>query len=367
MIRWIFFDIGNVLFVDEPFTAMQWQALHDAILSSGQQISFEALMGRRETLVSQNQDAKPHVSLGREFLGEEGWAELQECGQRKLGEDYFAYNYVIEGAEAVLRNLSTSYKLGVAANQPKICRLALETAGLLDYFSVVKGGGHGGYRNLVLAASSVQELFDLTQLAFHLADQYRILVLLLTDGILGQIMEPIDIRPLSISGLGKLPSKEWALTGLESRGEQSILSTMLMRENQVLEWHERATDKYRRIQENEIRFDTYYWEEAWIGVVAFGMTARAVETAVDLCRENGIPVGLLRPITLFPFCSDFLHHSLSHIQQFLVVEVNLGQMVEDVRLAVGGERSVDFLGQPAGLPSPSQVVEAIERLARDNG
>jgi 2-oxoglutarate ferredoxin oxidoreductase subunit alpha len=192
-------------------------------------------------------------------------------------------------------------------------------------------------------------------------------VLLLTDGILGQIMEPIDIRPLSISGLGKLPSKEWALTGLESRGEQSILSTMLMRENQVLEWHERATDKYRRIQENEIRFDTYYWEEAWIGVVAFGMTARAVETAVDLCRENGIPVGLLRPITLFPFCSDFLHHSLSHIQQFLVVEVNLGQMVEDVRLAVGGERSVDFLGQPAGLPSPSQVVEAIERLARDNG
>ena len=142
---------------------------------------------------------------------------------------------------------------------------------------------------------------------------------------------------------------------------------MLMRENQVPEWHRKAAEKYQRIQQKEVRFATHRWEDARIGVVAFGMTARVIETAVDRCREKGIRVGLLRPITLFPFCVDFLRLSLSHIRQFLVVEVNLGQMVEDVRLALEGERKVDFLGQAVGLPPLSQVIEAIERMAKDDG
>ncbi|MBI2877286.1 MAG: 3-methyl-2-oxobutanoate dehydrogenase subunit VorB [Candidatus Tectomicrobia bacterium] len=238
---------------------------------------------------------------------------------------------------------------------------SLETS-QLDYFSAVKGGGHGGYRNLVLSASSVQELFDLTQLAFHLADRYRILVLLLVDGILGQIMEPLEIGPLP--ELPELPPKDWALTGMGTRGKQNVLSTMLMREGQVLEWHQRAQEKYRQIQEREIRFETQQWEDARIGIVAFGMMARVAETAIALCREEGIPVGLLRPITLFPFCSDFIRQSTAHIQRFLVTEVNLGQMVEDVRLAVEGRRPVEFVGRPT-LPPPSMVVEAIRKTWRE--
>jgi len=138
LIHWIFFDIGNVLFVDEPIIVMHWLGLHDAIRDSGHQISFEPLMERRETLVRKNQDHVPYVTLGHESLGEEGWAEVQERNRRKFQQDHFAYNFMMEGAEAVLRNLSTSYKLGVAANKPKICRKALATAGLLDYFSVVE-------------------------------------------------------------------------------------------------------------------------------------------------------------------------------------------------------------------------------------
>lgn len=276
------------------------------------------------------------------------------------------YSLMLEGISGIATAEAPAVLVLVMRGGPGIG--SLETA-QLDYFSAVKGGGHGGYRNLVLAASSVQELFDLTQLAFTLADRYRILVLLLTDGILGQIMEPIEVRPLPPSSSGELPAKEWALGNLDIRGRQSVLSTMLMRENQVPEWHRQAAEKYRRIQQNEVRFATHRWEDARIGVVAFGMTARVVETAVDRCREKGIRVGLLRPITLFPFCGDFLRLSLSHIRQFLVVEVNLGQMVEDVRLAlVGtGERKVDFLGQAAGLPPLSQVIEAIKRMAKDDG
>lgn len=240
---------------------------------------------------------------------------------------------------------------------------SLETA-QLDYFSATKGGGHGGYRNLVLSAASVQELYDLTQLAFHLADRYRILVMLLVDGILGQIMEPLELRPLPESELPELPPKSWALTGMGKRGRQNVLSTMLMREGQVMEWHQRAAEKYRQIEEREVRLATHLWEDARIGIVAFGMMARVAETAIELCREEGIPVGLLRPITLFPFCSDFIRQSTAHIRRFLVAEVNLGQMVEDVRLAVEGRRPVDFVGRPT-LPPPSMVVESIQKIWRE--
>jgi len=227
-----------------------------------------------------------------------------------------------------------------------------------DYFQAVKGGGHGDYKLLVYAPSSLQEVVDLTVRAFDKADEYRNPVMILGDGVLGQMMEPVelpDIKP-------KRVDKPWALTGAKGRPGRVIRSLfMLPGEDGMLERHNyKLKAKYERMAEHDVMYETVLTDDAEIVVVAFGTSARIAKTALNLARQEGIKAGLIRPITLFPFPDKAIAKAAETIERFLVVEMNMGQMVEDVRLAVNGKAVVSFFGRPGGaLLSVEDIVQAI--------
>ncbi len=232
------------------------------------------------------------------------------------------------------------------------------SASQADYFQAVKGGGHGDYRLLVYAPASLQEIVDITVRAFDKADEYRNPVMILGDGILGQMMEPVelpDIQPAQ-------PDKLWALTGAKERPSRVIRSLfMLPGEDGMLERHNyKLKAKYDRMQEREVMYETVMVDDADLVLVAFGSAARIARSAVALVRAEGIKAGLIRPITLFPFPDKVIADAANHADRFLVVEMNLGQMVEDVRLAVNGRADVSFYGKPGGgLISVEDVVDAL--------
>lgn len=232
-----------------------------------------------------------------------------------------------------------------------------------DYFQSVKGGGHGDYRLLVYAPSSVQELADLTVRAFAKAEQYRTPVMILGDGVLGQMMEPVELP----EGAVPATDKPWALTGAKDRPARVIRSLyMLPGEEGALEQHNYALQaKYDRMAENEVLSEAYQTEDAEIVVAAFGTSARIAKTAVNAARREGIRAGLIRPITLFPFPSRVIAEAAERASGVLVVEMNMGQMVEDVRLAVNGRTEVSFFGRPGGaLLSVEDVLAGIQNCAR---
>ena len=213
-----------------------------------------------------------------------------------------------------------------------------------DYFQSTRGGGHGDYRTPVLAGASVQELADLTFLAFDLADRYRTPVLLLGDGILGQMMEPAVI---SHPEPAVLPEKDWTLTGARGRPPRTVKSLFLGPGE--LEAHNRKLQEiYRTIAENEVRWESFRTEDADLVLVAYGITARICRETVSRLRKEGLAVGLLRPITLWPFPEEAVAGLSRKVKKFLSVEMNFGQMVEDVRLAVNGRRPVEFFGHGGG-------------------
>jgi 2-oxoglutarate ferredoxin oxidoreductase subunit alpha len=233
-----------------------------------------------------------------------------------------------------------------------------------DYFQATRGGGHGDYRTIVLAPSSVQELADCMSLAFDLADQYRITVLVVADGILGQMMEPVvlDVKPRR-----ELPAKDWALTGAEGR-EQNIVRSLWLGEGALEALNEKLQAKYRQIQANEVLCEEYLLDDAEIVVVAYGVAARITRAAVDRAREEGIPVGLIRPITLWPFPEEQISRSAEKFRLFLTVEMSTGQMVEDVKLAVAGKAPVLFYGRSGGgVPSVDELLQTIKQLTIPNG
>jgi pyruvate/2-oxoacid:ferredoxin oxidoreductase alpha subunit len=202
-----------------------------------------------------------------------------------------------------------------------------------DYFCIVKGGGHGCYRNLVLAPSSVQEMFDLTVLAFDLADRYRNPVVIMTDGYVGQMMEPLDIKLRSI----EQPAKDWAVKGTAETRHNMISSIVL--EPDALEAHIRHLEsKYLLAQELESRHENYLTEDADVLLVGFGIVARVLRSAIDQLRAQGVKAGLFRPITLWPFPSRELCETAKNVKSVLAVELSTGMMVEDVRLALNGTR-----------------------------
>ena len=231
-----------------------------------------------------------------------------------------------------------------------------------DYFQAVKGGGHGDYKLLVYAPASIQEIVDLTIRAFDKADEYRNPVMILGDGVLGQMMEPVELPEIS----PKQIEKPWALTGAKGRPGRVIRSLfMLPGEEGALERHNyKLKAKYDRMAENEVMSETMRMEDAEIAVVAFGTSARSAKTAVKLAREKGIKAGLIRPITLFPFPEKIIAAAAEKIERFLVVEMNMGQMVEDVRLAVNGRAEVAFYGRPGGaVLMVEDILSAIENAA----
>jgi 2-oxoglutarate ferredoxin oxidoreductase subunit alpha len=228
-----------------------------------------------------------------------------------------------------------------------------------DYFQATRGGGHGDYRTIVLGPSSVQELVDCMQLAFDLADQYRMTVVVLADGILGQMMEPIELEKKPGR---KLPPKDWALTGADGR-KQNIVRSLWLKEGVVEQHNYDLAAKYKQVEKNEVLCEEYQVDGAEIVVVAYGVAARIVRSAVAKARRDGIKVGWIRPITLWPFPTEQIKRAADEFRVFLTVEMSLGQMVEDVKLAVAGKAPVLFYGRPGGgVPTVEQVLDKIKQL-----
>jgi 2-oxoglutarate ferredoxin oxidoreductase subunit alpha len=228
-----------------------------------------------------------------------------------------------------------------------------------DYFQATKGGGHGDYRNIVLGPSSVQELVDCMSLAFDLADKYRMTVMILADGILGQMMEPVVLRKRPSM---ELPDKDWALTGAKGR-EQNIVRSLWLKDGVLEDLNYKLQAKYKQVEENEVRFEQYEVEDADIVVVAYGIAARIVNGAVMRAREEGIKVGWIRPITLWPFPTEQISKAAEEFRLFLTIEMSTGQMVEDVKLAVAGKAPVMFYGRTGGgVPTVDDVLDKIRQL-----
>ena len=228
-----------------------------------------------------------------------------------------------------------------------------------DYFAMVKGGGHGNYRNLVVAPASVQEMAELTILAFELADIYRNPAIVLTDGFVGQMMEPLDLEYQEILA----PPKPWAVKGTKETRKNMVSSIYL--ELDDLEEHQRRMEaKYIRAQQTETRWEEYRTEDADLLVVGFGIVSRVLRSAVDEARKQGIKVGLFRPITLWPFPSHELAAAAARTERVLCVELSNGQMLEDVLLALDGRRPVEFYGRVGGnVPSVEELVGKIDEQA----
>ncbi len=232
------------------------------------------------------------------------------------------------------------------------------TASQADYFQAVKGGGHGDYHCLVYSPSSVQEMWDLTMDAFDKADQYRTPVMILGDGVVGQMMEPFHPTPYRPK---RLPKKDWILDGCGGR-EPRIIRTLYMDQGALERRNRVLQRKYLRMKQREVRFETFEIDDARFIVVAFGIAARIALSAVQELRREGRKVGLFRPITLFPFPERALAGLAGGGRRFLVAEMNAGQMVEDVRLAINGRSPVEFYGRPGGVVfTPEELHAAIRK------
>jgi len=230
-----------------------------------------------------------------------------------------------------------------------------------DYFQATKGGGHGDYHLIVLAPASVQEMADFMFDAFRLSEKYRNPAMILTDGALGQMMEKLALPPA-----GSLPhtQKPWATTGKTKDRERNIITSLFIQPERMEEVNKILQEKYRQIEKNEVRYETIAVEDADILLVAFGLVSRISQKALQLARERGLRVGLLRPITLYPFPVEPIAALASRVSAVLDVEMNAGQMVEDVRLAVEGRCPVHFKGRMGGMiPSPEDILQAIEAIA----
>ncbi|RAI10104.1 MAG: 3-methyl-2-oxobutanoate dehydrogenase subunit beta [Candidatus Melainabacteria bacterium] len=228
-----------------------------------------------------------------------------------------------------------------------------------DYFQATIGGGNGDYKTIVLAPSTVQECVDLTYKAFYLAHKYRNPAILLADGLLGQMMEPVEFYDYPYE---EIDNSSWALTGAKDRDGRIIRSYAPLADNQCV-FLEKLYDKYRQIEENETEWEEIGTEDADVVLISFGSTSRNVKTAAKLCRQKGLKVGILRPITLFPFPNKRLQELSKTVKKFITVEVNMGQMVNDVRLAVNGAVPVELIHKPVGAPpEPEEIVAQIERL-----
>lgn len=293
-----------------------------------------------------------------------------------------AINMVYGAAGAGARAMTTSSSPGISLKQEgfsyiagaelpavvvNIVRSGPGLGGILpaqgDYFQATKGGGHGDYRNIVLAPASVQELYELTVEAFNLADRYRMLTLILGDGTLGQMMEPVAFRDQEpIEKVGK----EWAAAGRGGRSEHRTIKSIYIEADVMEGVNNRLQAKYREVEKKEVRVELTGCDDAEIVLVAFGTPSRICKNVIRQAQAEGIKVGLIRPITLWPFPTEAVAKVAAQIsvKAFLDVELNAGQMVEDVRLAVNGAKPVHFYGRTGGnLPTQREILEQLRRIS----
>jgi 2-oxoglutarate/2-oxoacid ferredoxin oxidoreductase subunit alpha len=234
-----------------------------------------------------------------------------------------------------------------------------------DYFQSTKGGGHGDYRLIVLAPASVQEMSDFVEDAFELAFKYRNPALILSDGLIGQMMEKVLLKPQK----PRMTEKEieekygsWATTGKKASRERNIITSLELKSERQEKHNDKLQAKYREIQKNEVRYEKINCENADYLLVAYGSSARICQKAIQLGKEKGLNIGLIRPITLWPFPSEVINQAADKVKGILSVELNAGQMVEDVRLAVNGKIKVEHYGRYGGMiHSPEEVLAALEQ------
>lgn len=233
-----------------------------------------------------------------------------------------------------------------------------------DYFQATRGGGHGDYHMIVLAPSSVQEMAQLTIRAFELADEYRMTAMILADGTIGQMMEPVSFD----FDIKEAPEKPWATTGTQKKREHNVVNSLYLVPDVLEEKNFERYEKYAKIAEKEALAEEYLLDDAEIVIAAFGIAARVAKNAVNAARAEGIKVGLIRPITLWPFPEKTFKKALGTAKQFISVELSMGQMIEDVRLATECKVPVTLCNRVGGMiPSPEQVYEAIKAAAGKAG
>ena len=224
-----------------------------------------------------------------------------------------------------------------------------------DYFQATKGGGHGDYHLIVLAPASVQEMADLTVKAFDLSDKYRIPAMLLADGTMGQMMEPVSLEGITEHKV----EKPWAVTGTQMKRKHNIINSLYLKPEELEKINFARYERYAEVEKNEPMWEEYMMEDAEYCVVAYGIAARVSKNAVTAARANGVKVGLIRPITLWPFPTEALAAAAKKVKAFVSVELSMGQMIEDIRLATGCSRPVTLCNRAGGMiPDPEQVLEA---------
>ncbi|OUP79978.1 3-methyl-2-oxobutanoate dehydrogenase subunit VorB [Anaeromassilibacillus sp. An172] len=226
-----------------------------------------------------------------------------------------------------------------------------------DYWQATKATGHGDFQILVFAPATVQEMVDLVSDAFDMADKYRMPAMILADGMLGQMMEPVEFKD---EGEKVLPERPWAASGHQNKRKHNVVNSLYLTPQALESLVVERFERYEKIKATEQRASEYLTEDADIILVAFGASARVAHSAVDMARAQGIKAGLIRPITLWPFPTDCLKKAAKTAKGFLSVEMNMGQMVDDVKLAIDCSRPVEFFGRTGGvIPTPNEILEKI--------
>ena len=228
-----------------------------------------------------------------------------------------------------------------------------------DYFQATKGGGHGDYHLIVLTPSSVQEMADLTALAFDLADKYRVPAMILADGTMGQMMEPVALPEESSCSV----EKPWAVTGTKLEREHNVVNSLYLDPGELEKTNFERFERYRQIEENEVRYESYMMDDAEYCIVAFGIAARVSKNAVVALRKEGIKAGLIRPITIWPFPKKAIAEVADQVKGFVSVELSMGQMIEDVRLAEQCKKPVVLCNRTGGIiPTPEQIIDTVKNM-----
>jgi 2-oxoglutarate ferredoxin oxidoreductase subunit alpha len=289
-----------------------------------------------------------------------------------------AINMVLGASAAGARAMTSSSGPGISLKQEGISYLAADELPAVvvnmmrggpgmgnispaqsDYLQATRGGGHGDYRTIVLAPASVQEAADLVPVAFDLADKYRNPVVILGDGMLGQMMEPVTFT--EARGAGKKYPKEYILDGAKGRPSRMIRSLLFdTKEEEEHNW--KLFRKYQLMEQNEVRYETFLLDDADMAVLAYGIAARIAKGAIKRLRQEGLKVGMIRPITLWPFPKKIVQETAKQLADFFVFEMSTGQMIEDVRLSLEGKGHVHFYGRPGGvIPTPVELSRIIAR------
>ncbi len=229
-----------------------------------------------------------------------------------------------------------------------------------DYFQATKGGGHGDYHLIVLTPASVQEMADMTILAFDLAEKYRVPAMLLADGTMGQMMEPVELPEVEYTPT----EKDWTVTGTQMKRKHNIINSLYLSPEELEKTNIERYERYKQIEENEARYESFMMDDAEYCVVAFGIASRVSKNAVVAARNMGIKVGMIRPITVWPFPKKPLAEAADKVKGFISVELSMGQMIEDIKLATECKKPVVLCNRVGGMiPTPEQVLDSIKKMA----